>query len=308
MAVAQVDPARTIATINGEEIKGGEYYRRMEFLTGVGKRDGDNFFEAPPGFLTLEQLITERLVLQLAKQKGVFPPEVEVDAELKNRTEDNPNLLADWTKLGRTAEELRNQVRYEIAQFKISTFGITVTDQEIEKHFKDNPTMYTVPKQVKLRVIVVEKDTDRAAVDKELAAGKAFNEVARAYSVDISKSNGGDYGTVPLAFLNTPARAAVEAVKIGQATAWVSSQTADGGNRSVKFQVLDIVPEKKLVLDAKLKRSIRRRLMTDKSVGKVDIRTEMNAMRRKAKIDIKEKSFADIYEKFIEAYLKQSGG
>ncbi len=305
VAVAQVDPARTIAIVNGEEVKGGEYYRKMEFLGGVGKRDGDNFFEAPPGFLTLEQLITERLVLQLAKQKGALPTDIEVAAELKSRTEDNPKLLSDWTALGRTPEELNGQIRYELAQFKISSFGITVTDQEVEKHYKDTPTMYTVPKQVKLRVIVVEKDAEKVAVDKELSAGKPFNDVAKLLSADISRSNGGEYGTVPLAMLSTVARTAVEAVKIGQSTAWVASQTADGGNRFVKFQVLDILPEKKLDLDPKLRRNIRRQLMLDRGRVKNDIRKEMNAMRAKANIDIKEPQFAEIYKKFIEQYLKQ---
>ena len=304
---AQVDPARTIAIINGEEVKGAEYYRRMEFLSGVGKRDGDNFFEAPPGFLTLEQLITERLVIQLAKQKGAYPTDVEVAAELKVRTEENPKLLADWTAMGRSAEELNSQIRYELAQFKISTFGITVTDQEVEKFFKENPSMYTVPKQVKLRVIVVEKEAEKAAVDKDLAAGKPFNEVAKQQSADISRANGGEYGTVPLAMLSTPAKAAVEAVKIGQATTWVASQTADGNSRFVKFQVLDIIPEKKLELDAKLRRNIRRQRMLDNGRVKNNIRDEMNAMRAKAKIDIKEPQFADIYKKFIEQYLKNGG-
>jgi hypothetical protein len=305
--MAQVDPARTIATINGEELKGGEYYRRMEFLGGVGKRDGDNFFEAPPGFLTLEQLITERLVLQLAKQKGAAPTDIEVAAELKARTEENPKLLTEWVAMGRTAEELNAQIRYELAQFKISSFGITVTDQEVEKHYKENPTMYTLPKQVKLRVIVVEKEADKTAVDRDLAAGKPFNDVAKQLSVDISRATGGEYGTVPLAIMSTNAKAAVEAAKIGQSTAWVSSQTADGGNRFVKFQVLDIMPEKKLELDARLRRNIRRQMMLDRGRVKNNIRDEMNAMRAKAKIDIKEPQFAEIYKKFIEQYLKTNG-
>jgi hypothetical protein len=306
-AIAQVDPARTVAVVNGEEIKGGEYYRRMEFLGGVGKRDGENFYEAPPGFLTLEQLITERLVLQLAKQKGAFPTDIEVAAELKARTEDNPKLLEDWTALGRSAEELNKQIRYELAQFKIQSFGITVTDQEVEKHYKDNPSMYTVPKRVKLRVIVLDKEADKATVDKELTAGKPFNDVAKQFSVDISRATGGEYGTVPLAMLSTPAKTAVEAVKIGQSTPWVGSQTTDGSSRFVKFQVLDIIPEKKLDLDVKLRRNIRRQLMVDRGAVKNNIRNEMNAMRSKAKIDIKEPQFAQIYQKFIESYLKSGG-
>jgi foldase protein PrsA len=306
-AFAQVDPNKTVVIVNGEEIKGAEYYRRMEFLPGVGKKDGETFFEAPPGFLTLEQLITEKLVMQLAKQKGILPVDAEVENELKIRMEDNPKLLTEWASMGRAPEELKTLVRYELAQFKIQTFGITVTDQEVEKFYKDNPTIYSLPKRAKLRVIVVESEADRSAVDKDLAAGKAFAEVAKERSLDLSKLKGGDYGEVPYEFLNTPARTEVEATKIGGVTNWVSSQTPSGNTRYVKFQVVDVLPEKRLDLDVKLKRNIRRKMMLDRGRVKNDVRQEMSAMRSKATIDIKEPQFADTYKKFVDTYLKQGG-
>ena len=307
MAFGQVDPNKTVVIVNGEEVKGAEYYRRMEFLPGVGKKDGETFFEAPPGFLTLEQIITEKLVMQLAMQKGILPVDAEVENELKVRMEDNPKLLTDWAAAGRTAAELKQQVRYELAQFKIQTFGITVTDQELEKFYKDNPTMYSLPKRAKLRVIVVEDETSRAAVDKDLAAGKAFAEIAKERSIDLSKVKGGDYGEVPFEFLNTPARKEVEATKIGGVTNWVSSQTPSGNTRYVRFQVVDVLPEKRLDLDVKLKRNIRRQMMLDRGRVKNDVRKEMAAMRSKATIDIKEAQFAETYKKFVDTYLKQGG-
>ena len=307
MAHAQVDPNRTIATINGDPIVGSEYYRRMEFLPGVGKMSNQAFFEAPPGFLTLEQLITERLVLQLAKQKGVYPSDPEVEAELKARQEDDPGFLAAWTKGGHTPEELKKQVRYELAQFKIQSFGITVTDQEVDKFYKDNPTMYTNPKQVKLRVIVVNDAAAKTTVDKELGAGKAFADVAKQYSTDASKAIGGEFGTVPIAFLNTATQTAVNAVKVGQSTTWVESTSQEGQTKYVKFLVEDLIAEAKMTLDASLKRNIRKRMMLDRGAVKNNIRTEMNAMRQKAKIDITEPEFAEIYKKFVDSYLKQGG-
>ena len=52
-----VDPNRVVLVINGEEIKGAEYYRRMEYLPGVGSQMGASFSDFPPGFLTIQQLI-----------------------------------------------------------------------------------------------------------------------------------------------------------------------------------------------------------------------------------------------------------
>lgn len=106
-ALAQVDPARVVATVNGVAIKGDEYYHRMEFLPGVGKNMGDGFAEFPPGFLTLEQLITEKLVFQLAKEKGVMPTQADIDAELQYRMSKDKTLQVDWLASGQTFADLQ---------------------------------------------------------------------------------------------------------------------------------------------------------------------------------------------------------
>jgi parvulin-like peptidyl-prolyl isomerase len=303
---AQVDPARIVATVNGEEIKGGEYYRRMEYLPGVAKPMGRSYAEFPPGFLTIEQIITERLVFQLAKQKGALPTDLEVDAELKTRQEANPQYLEQWTAGGRTVEELKYQIRYELTQFKIQTFGITITNQEIDNHYKSAIAQYTMPKRAKLRVIVVQSEGDRDTVDAALKSGKAFAEVAKQYSKDVSRTQGGEYGTVPYGYLNTQVKTAVEATKIGQTTGWLTT-TTDGKPTYLKFLLEDVVAESKLPLDEKLRRNIRRTLMLDKGKNKNNIQDEMVAIRKQAKIDIKNPEFADAYRKFIDAYLKQGG-
>lgn len=304
VSFAQVDPARIVATVNGEEIKGGEYYRRMEYLPGVAKPMGRSYAEFPPGFLTIEQLITERLVFQLAKEKGALPTDLEVDAELKTRQEDNPKYLEQWTANGRTLDELKYQIRYELTQFKIQTFGVTITNQEIDNHYKSAIAQYTMPKQAKLRVIVVQSEGDRDTVDAALKSGKAFPEVAKQYSKDVSRLQGGEYGTVPYGYLNTQVKTAVEAVKIGQTTGWLTS-TKDNQTTYLKFLLEDVVPESKLPLDAKLRRNIRRTLMLNVGQNKNNIQKEMVSIRQKAKIDIKDAAFADAYRKFIDAYLKQ---
>lgn len=303
---AQVDPDRLVLTVNGEEIRGTEYYRRMEYLPGVGKPTGRTFSELPPGLLTMDQLITERLVFQLAKQKGVLPTDLEVDAELKVRQQENPNLVTNWTASGRTMDELRYQVRFELAQFKIQTFGVTITNQEVDNHYKTSAAIYTEPKKAKLRVIVVQSEGDRDTVDAALKSGTSFAAAATKYSADVTKANGGEYGTVPYAFLNTQVRDAVQAIKIGESTTWLSVAGSDKPT-FMKFMLEDVIPETKLPLDDNLRRSIRRRLMMDRGTVKNDIQKEMIAMRQSAKIDIKQKEFADAYQKFIQAYLKQGG-
>jgi parvulin-like peptidyl-prolyl isomerase len=154
-------------------------------------------------------------------------------------------------------------------------------------------------------VVVVEGETARTAVDAELASGKAFAEVAGQHSIDISKAAGGEFGTIPLSGLNEVARQAVANARVGQTTPWLNS-----GDKHVKFLLEDVVPEKREPLTPVLRRQMRRQLMLDRGVVQNDIQKEMLAMRTQAKVDIANKEFADAYQKFIEAFLKdaQRGG
>lgn len=298
--VAQVDQARLVATVNGEEIRGGEYYRRMEFLPNVGRQMGNSFATFPPGFLTIEQLITERLVVQLAKEKGIFPTEPEVQAEIRARLEDNPKVIEEWLSTGQSREEFEALARFQLAQFKLQTFGVTITDQEVDAHYKDNQGMFTIPKRVKLRVIAVNTPEAKSAVDADLAAGKAFADVAAARSIDITKSSNGEFGTVPITELSQEVRKVVEEAKIGKTTKWIQT-----GDVSAIFLLEGVLPAEVVPLDSKLRRRIRRDMMTQRGVIKNDLRKEMSTYRSKAKIDIKQKEFADAYARFIDAYLKE---
>ena len=294
---AQVDVNRVVVVINGEEVKGGEYYRRMEHLPGVGKASSGGFAEYSPGFLTIEQLITERLVFQLAKERSVDPTDAEVQAELTAMMEDNPKLLEEWQNGGRTRPELEYEVRYQLAQFKLLSKGITITDQQVEQFYKDNPTMFTVPKRAKLRVIVVDSRTAADAVDADLKSGKTFAAVAMARSLDLSKSIGGDYGVTPIGQLSQQAQDAVNKRKPDGTTEWLESE----GNY-IKFLVEQVLPEEKQPLDAKLKRQIRKMRMIDNGRVKNDLQKDMAAMRAKAKIDIKQKEFAEAYTRFTKTF------
>lgn len=303
-AFAQVDVNRTVAVVNGEEIKGGEYYHRMEYLSGVGRPSsgGGGVAEFPPGFMTIEQLISERLILQLAKNKGVYPTDLEVNNELQSRLADNPKLMENWLNSGQTDADLKYLLKLELAQFKVATAGITVTDQEVEQHFKTNlNTTYTVPKRVLLSVIVVSDDAAQSAVDSDLAAKKPFADIAKARSEDVTKGIGGEVGNVYVTVLNESVRAAIDKIKIGETTPWLKTN-----DRRVKFLLRGATAAKAMVLDASLKREIRKRMMIDKGRVKNDVAKEMYALRSTAKIDIKDKAFAEAYSKYIEAYKKDA--
>lgn len=305
VAGAQLDPNRTIAIINGEEVKAAEYYRRMEFLPGVGKQIGGRAFaEFPPGLLTIDQLITERLIFQQAKQKGVFPTDAEVKDEIEFNTKVDPTYVTGWTDRGRTLAELEYATRFNLAQFKLVSQGITYTDAQVKDFYEKNKGIFLVPKMVTLRVIAVDSEATAKLVDADLAAGKAFSEVAKARSLDVSSAVGGEFGKRAVTDLSEILQKRLEGVKVGGTTEWIVDAV---NNTRIKFELVAAEKEYYKELDDTLKRRIRREQMTVLGGIRNDIRKEMNAVRRAAQIDIKEKEFAESYKKFIETFVGSGG-
>ncbi len=277
---AQTPMEKTIVIVNGQAIEGKSYYKRMEVMPNVGSLVNGKFVESTPGYLAMSKLINETLLLQLAKEKNVFPAESEVDAKLKESLTDNPDLLTSLKKIGFTEEDYRYDLRLQLAEFKLQTMGINITDQEVEKFYKDNAAAYTLPKRYLMRVIAVDTEDKKVAVDKALASGKAFGDVAREMSLDISRANDGKMGEVPEKSLAGGTQAAVMSTKKGSTTDWLTN-----GELSVKFLIEDILQETKVALDAELKKNIRINLMLDRGQIKNNLAQMMDEMRKKSKIE-----------------------
>jgi parvulin-like peptidyl-prolyl isomerase len=292
---AQVDPNRVVLTVNGEEVKGSEYYERMEFLPGVGTVRGQDFLEAAPGFLTLNRLIEERLLLQVAKENKCLPTDAEIAGIYAERVADMPNYEKTYTEAGVTKKYVEHQIRLELAQFKLQTMGINVTDQEVDKHYKENPGRFTIGKRVKLSVITVPEFRKDEA-DKALAT-KSFAEVAKAMSQDQSAKDGGALGFIFEVELGDQIKAAIKPLKIGGMTAWIK-----GENAVVKFRVDDIVPEQVKPLDAKMKKDLRRSLMVDRGMAKNNVEALLRAARKNAKIVVNQNQFKSEVTKMLERY------
>ncbi|MEA2552107.1 MAG: peptidyl-prolyl cis-trans isomerase SurA [Fimbriimonadaceae bacterium] len=300
----QVDANRVVATVNGEPIKGSEYYHRMEFLPGVKKMYGGQAIESSPGFLTVVELIGEKIMYQLAKDKGVLPSKQEIDDELQLRLGQDPKYLEKWASTGQSQSDLEDAIRYELTKFKLQTAGITVTDQEIQNFYKQNPQRFTSERLLKLRVIAVNTDAEAKAVDADLKAGKEFTAVAKARSVDVTKATGGEIGLVPVAYLTQSVRPTVAALKIGQATPWLDvtdTRDAKGVTVQVKYQLVDVLPEKLQPLTKPMMISTRRLIMLERGREKNDIGKQINDMRAKSKVVINQKEFAALYDQLVSS-------
>ncbi len=279
-ALAQTAHDATVVVVNGEPIGGATYIKRMEVLPGVGQLVNDRFVPGSPGFLTLSKLINERLILQLARQKGVSPTPAEVDREVARRVEENPELLKAIQAVGFTSDDFKYDTTVQLAEFKLLTMGVNITDLEVEKFYKDNPSSFTIPRRYRLRAIIVAEAAARDLVDTDLKAGKPFDQVARERSVDVTKVEGGLVGNVPEAALGPVYGPAVREKPKGHVTPWIEQE---GG--FLKLLVEDVLAQQTIPLDAKLRMSVRRNLMLDRGRVRNDLSAMMTEFRKAAKIE-----------------------
>jgi parvulin-like peptidyl-prolyl isomerase len=297
--------ADTVVSINGEAISQKDYYRRMEYLPGLGRpHRGGEFVEILPGIATLDAIITEKLLLQLAKTKNLLPTETEIDNEVKFRLRRDPNTLVFWKALGRTEAEYRNVVRVDLAQYNLQTEGVKITDKEINDLYQGTKaTRYTLPKRYVLRAITVDKEEIQKKVEAELKANKSFAAVAVLYSIDETKEQGGKFGEVPLSLLQESLRNILAKLKKGERSSWVKS---DKGSTTL-FLVEDILPETTRELDADLKSELRREMSLRKGNQFNNLSKLMREARSKAEIKITSPEFDEAYKRFMGVGT-QSGG
>lgn len=276
-----IDLSKPVVVVNGQAISYGTYYRRMEGLQGFGRRVGQNFVPASPGFLTLQQLINEALIVELAVDKGVAPTDQEIEAEYQTMKAADPQRVQDILKYT-AEEEVRRQIRIQLSEFKLQTMGINIGDQQVESFYKEHPTMYTTPKTIDLYAIAVETAEQQDAVDKKLGSRTSFTDVAKELSTDLSKNAGGFLGRVVESGLPDRIRTKVENLKEGESTTWV-----DADAMKYKYYVGKIYPEKLSPLTPELRKAIRQRLMVDRGVIKNDLNKWMREKRATLKLDFK---------------------
>ena len=73
---------------------------------------------------------------------------------------------------------------------------ITVEEADAKKYYEDNKKSFTEPDQYHLFQISTDTKEKADAIAKDINGGKSFIEIAKASSIDDSKSNGGDRGFV----------------------------------------------------------------------------------------------------------------
>ncbi|MGG3890590.1 peptidyl-prolyl cis-trans isomerase [Metabacillus fastidiosus] len=158
---------------------------REEWLSELEKRFGKE---------TLEQMINEEVVNELAAKHKIEISEEQIDREL-TIFKSMYNTLSN-ERFGEE-EDWRKQIRYSILLEELLTKDASVSQEELRAFYESNKNLYEVEDMFRLAHIVVKTQAEANKVIEELEGGSSFEALALEKSIDeFSANEGGEIGFV----------------------------------------------------------------------------------------------------------------
>jgi len=210
----------TAATVNGKAIKMEEVDRAMKQQAQGQDSKMSDLERAGARLQVLQQLIEQEVMFQKAEKDGAMPTDEEVNAEVNKQKVDSRLSAEAFTRemeaAGLSETALRDTTKRAIAIRKLVekvTGRIEAPkDKEITDLYNGNPELFVKKRGVRLAAIVVDpsnsgegdvttNDAEANVKINEIRGrltqpGTDFASLAREFSEDPSKLQGGDLGYI----------------------------------------------------------------------------------------------------------------
>ncbi|RLQ91670.1 peptidyl-prolyl cis-trans isomerase [Falsibacillus albus] len=170
----------TVATVGGEKIT------RDQWLHELDERYGKS---------VLRDLIDKKVIAQMAKKYGIKASEREINQEVTMfKTVLNPS---DNKESSLNERQLQEDIQTNLLLEELVTKDVVVSDDEMEKYYKDNASLYNIPTTYHVSQIVVPSKKDALKTEEALKNGSHFDVLAMETSIDAdSAPQGGDVGYI----------------------------------------------------------------------------------------------------------------
>ncbi|MTV48467.1 peptidylprolyl isomerase [Heliobacillus mobilis] len=192
----------TVATVNGEKITRVELDKRVNrYKQNLEGDPNQKEVLASLEQQELERLIDEKLLMQEAKQRNIQVTDAQVDEELTKGKQNFPSDEEYQNALkqnGLTEPELKEMIRSNLIMsnlYDTLSPDVQVSDQDIQKYYKENPDKFKQTQQVKASHILLKTEEEAKAVIDQLKKGANFEQLAAEKSTDpTAAQNKGELG------------------------------------------------------------------------------------------------------------------
>lgn len=213
------DNAKPPAVVNGQPISQADLDRAVKSREGLHAGTGAQVSDDMLRSSVLEEMISEVLLLQGAKEAGVTVPDADVDARLKaiklSNGEQAFNAFLDQNNYSEDRYRSLLKERMEKDKF-INTmiYNSTVTDKEIKEFFKESPMPLIKPESVEVMLVEFEKKEQAEKAAAEMKK-EGFEKVA-ARLKDEQAAFVSDYGETSPDFYKGEIGEALRVLKAGK--------------------------------------------------------------------------------------------
>ena len=148
----------------------------------ISRADWMNKLQTMHGKSTLQSMISEEVILQLAEKRKLSVTDHELNIEPVIRQilyGDDGNV-----SVYRNQDDVEEDLKIEILLEKLMTVDAVITNQEAETYYKDNENLQRSSSFYHILQIVVEKEVEAEAISKELKAEAGFADISRQPGID----------------------------------------------------------------------------------------------------------------------------
>ncbi|HLV80979.1 MAG TPA: peptidyl-prolyl cis-trans isomerase [Chthonomonadaceae bacterium] len=176
-----------VAAVNGTVIHKDDFFRRLQIANGP---------------VVLHQMVGEELQLQFAQKKGLAPTDAEVEAAF-TRMSRQPNFAQRLQATNQTVEDIKRALRIQLASAAVLGEGQKVTEADLHAFYEANinpsdpRSKFFTPAAISIAIIRTHTEAEGRKAMQDLHNGISFATVAKHYSFDPSKANGGLLPTFP---------------------------------------------------------------------------------------------------------------
>ncbi|AME05851.1 peptidylprolyl isomerase [Bacillus siamensis] len=247
-----------IAKTDAGNVTKGELYTNMKKTAGAS---------------VLTQLVQEKV---LAKKYKVS------DKDIDNKLKEYKTQLGDqYSALKQQYGEdyLKDQVKYELLAQKAAKDNIKVTDSDTKEYYDG------LKGKIRASHILVADKKTADEVEKKLKKGEKFETLAKEYSTDSSKDNGGDLGWFDKKSMDETFSKAAFGLKVGQ--------VSDPVKTKFGYHIIKKTEERGKYDDMKkeLKEEVLKQKLNDNSAVQAAIQKVM----KKADVKVEDKDLKDTF-------------
>ena len=195
---------KAVATVNGEKIYLEEYQQRLNAQKGLlsprAFPDSLNKREIL-GEEILDSMITEKIILQRAREINLSISDTELEKKLMDIRKDYGANFFDLLRAQNVRyedwrEELRKEMLFDRLVAEDVNAPIRVSEDEAEDYFNEHPDLCKPETRIRASQIVVRSPAQALQIKARLEEGEDFALVASRVSIGPEAVRGGDLGLI----------------------------------------------------------------------------------------------------------------